>query len=110
MLSKEHRLNLRKDFQRVVGGQMISTPRLRLYYQEGDYPHPRVGVAIPTKSFPKAHLRNRAKRLVFAAFAQLMSDLPRGIEIIALPNPRVFEVKSDKLAEELKAALSEKGF
>lgn len=105
MLSKANRLNLSTDFNFVRSGKTLQTPHLRLFLKSGDNLIPRIGVAITTKNFRKAVDRTRTKRLVFAAFEKLIPTLSSNINIIALPNAGVLEVKSSDLYEELKKVL-----
>ncbi len=105
MLPKSQRLNLKKDFKWVASGKKLETKYLKLFVKLGDNQMPRVGIAVSGKSFRKATQRNRAKRLVSAAFESLYASLPSAINIVALPKARVIDVKSSDVLLDLKEAL-----
>lgn len=106
MLSKDRRLNLKKDFKWVALGKKLETKYLKLFFRPGENEVSRVGIATPGKAFNKASQRNRARRLASAAFEALYSRLPNYINIVALPKTGILEVKSGDvlldLEEELK--------
>ncbi len=105
MLPSSQRLNLKTSFKWVREGKGLETSLLRLFYRFGKNNQPLIGVAMTSKVFPKAHLRNRAKRVTFAAFESVYGKLPSGINIVALPKKSVLEVKSNDLAKELEDVL-----
>lgn len=105
MLSKDKRLNLKKDFKWVAAGKRLETKYLKLFVKLGDNELPRVGIAISGKSFKKAVDRNRARRLTSAAFETLYTSLLPRINILALPKAGVIEVKSDLVLLDLEAIL-----
>lgn len=105
MLPKSKRLNLKKDFKWVAAGKKLETQYLKLFVRIGDNQGARVGIAVSAKVFPKATLRNRAKRLVSAAFESLYSSLPATINIVALPKAGVVKVKSGAILLDLEAVL-----
>ncbi|MBI2600540.1 ribonuclease P protein component [Candidatus Daviesbacteria bacterium] len=109
MLPKQKRLNLKKDFKWVAEGKSASSKSFKLFYRAGENRLPRIGIALSTKYFKKAHDRNRAKRLMSQAFCDTNHKLQNNLNIVALPNWRVFEVKSDSLKKELEGLLGKEG-
>lgn len=105
MLPKLKRLNLKKDFKKVASGKKIESGLLTLFVRNGDDQNPRVGIALSGKTFKKAHERNRARRLVSAAFETLYSRLPPTINIVALPKAGVLDVKSQEVLVQLEQVL-----
>jgi len=108
MLPKSKRLNLKKDFQWVASGEKIESKFLTLFTKMGNpsaSSGPRVGIAISSKFFKKAHERNRAKRLTSAAFETAYNQLPTSINIVALPKRHILEVKSQDVLLDLKEKL-----
>lgn len=105
MLPKSKRLNLKNDFKWVSSGKKIDTKLVKLFVKMGDNQIPRIGIAVSGKSFKKATQRNRAKRLVSAAFESLYSSLPPAINIVALPKIGVLDVKSSDVLLILEEAL-----
>lgn len=109
MLPKPHRLNLKKDFKWVAAGKNLETKYLKLFFRSGDNQLPRLGIAVSSKVFKKATERNRAKRLVSAAFESLYQNLPKSINIVALPKTRVIRVKSSDVLLDLEEGLKRAG-
>ncbi len=107
MLSKDKRLNLKKDFKWVAAGKRLETPYLKLFIKLGDNQEPKVGIAVSSKTFKKAVERNKARRLTSAAFEALYSNLPQRINILALPKAGVINVKSGDLVLDLEAILKD---
>ncbi len=107
MLPKSRRLNLKKDFKWVASGKRIDTKFLKIFYRYGENKTARVGIAVSSQTFKKAHERNRARRLVAEAFHNTYHLLPNTINIIALPKERVIEVKSNDVAKELEKILTD---
>ena len=105
MLSKDKRLNLKKDFKWVASGKKLETKYLKLFVKLGDNELPRVGIAVSGKSFKKAVERNRARRLTSAAFEALYPNLPNAVNIVALPKAGVVRVKSGELLLDLETVL-----
>lgn len=105
MLPKQKRLNLKKDFKWVASGKKLETKYLKLFVKVGDNQMPRIGIAVSGKSFKKATQRNRARRLVSAAFESIYSKLPSAINIVALPKARVIDVKSQDVLFDLEEGL-----
>ena len=107
MLQKSKRLNLKKDFKWVASGKKIESKFLTLFTKMGDNTSPRVGIAISSKFFKKAHERNRARRLVAEAFHTTYYLLPSTINIAALPKRDILEVKSQDVLLDLKEKLKD---
>lgn len=111
MLPKLNRLNLNKDFQWMTTGNKLETKFIKLFIKLGDpstpfgRSGPRVGIAASGKSFKKATERNRARRLVSAAFELLYARLPKNINILALPKAGVIKVKSQDVLLDLEEKL-----
>lgn len=106
MLPKFKRLNLKKDFDWVKSQSKVLDSRfLKLLVREGENTIPKIGVAVSSKVFKKAHDRNFVKRRTFATFGNLYSLLPSNINIIALPKRIAFGVKSFELDEDVMSVL-----
>lgn len=107
MLAREKRLNLKKDFKWVASGKSISSQYVKLYFKvESQTNGPKIGIALSSKYFKKAHERNRARRLTSAALEALVKFIPKSLNIVALPKTGILDVKSNKLFDELKQMLS----
>lgn len=105
MLSKDKRLNLKKDFKWVAAGQKLGNNLFQLYFRTGDNLQPKVGVALSKSNFKKATERNRARRLISTGFESLYARLPGYINIVALPRPGMLELTSAEIAKVLEELL-----
>lgn len=105
MLSKQKRLNLKKDFKWMVAGKQINTQFARIYIKIGDNEFPKIGIATSSKNFKKATERSRAKRTISAALEVLYENLPQNINIMALPKVSILGVKSGDVALDLEEVL-----
>lgn len=100
MLPKKNRLNLKFQFKEIITGKKLSGRFGNVYLKSGENSEPKIGVALTTKTFKKAHERNRAKRVISAIFEKLLTKLPNNINILVVPNHDVLEVKSEELKTE----------
>lgn len=107
MLSKEKRLNLKYDFKWVAAGKSLDSKFAKLFFRMGENQTPRVGIATSLKNFKKAHDRNKARRLVSAAFAVLYPTLTTTINIVALPKQAIIGVKSKDVLLDLQQRLKD---
>ncbi len=108
MLSKDKRLNLKKDFKWVAsGGKSIDTKFTKLFVRIGDNSQAKVGIAVSAKNFKKANDRNRARRLASAAFESLYLSLPKNVNIVALPKAIVTGVKTGDVLLDLEEKLKD---
>lgn len=105
MLAISKRLNLKKDFKWVATGKKIETKFAKLFIKIGDNNFAKIGIAVSSSLFKQATQRNRARRLVSAAFETLYPSFPQNINIIALPKARVSEVKSQDVLSDLEEVL-----
>lgn len=105
MLSKDKRLNLKKDFKWVAAGERSENSLLKIFFRYGQEETPKVGIALSKTSFKKAVERNRARRLISKGFESLYCKLPSGINIIALPKNHALALDSDKVSALLEELL-----
>ena len=76
-LTREERLRLRRDFDRVFReGRSVANEYLRLVYVENGLDHPRMGV-VTRKRLGKAVFRNRLRRLAREFFRLNKEKFPR---------------------------------
>lgn len=105
MLSKKNRLNLKTEFKSVISGRKLETKYTTLFFKYRESADKKVGIAVPSRVFKKAHDRNRARRTVSAALEVIFPNLKPGLNIIVLPKPGVLEVKSTNVTEDLFLAM-----
>ncbi len=105
MLSKSQRLNLKTNFKWVASGKHLQSPSFKLMIKEGENKSPKIGVAISSKNFKMANLRNKAKRLSFAAVAPLYPTLKSNTNLVIMPKPDILNKNIEQLSEELKGLI-----
>lgn len=107
MLPKSRRLNLKTDFKWVASGRRKDTKFVTVFIRIGENTETRVGIATSSKTFKKAHDRNRARRITAAAFESLYNSLPNNINIVALPKAGIALVKSGDVLLDLEESLKD---
>lgn len=105
MLQKELRLNLKVDFKRVAAGRKAETNFVKLFILNRQDSR-KLGIAVPSKVFKKANLRNRVRRIVSKAFESIFPLLPEDIHILVLPKASALEVKSFDIEADLRKYFS----
>lgn len=69
-------------------GRFCACKLLTAYYIPNDLPHNRVGISI-SKKVGNAVERNRAKRIIRAAYRLRESDFPVGLDIVFAVRPGI---------------------
>ncbi len=101
MLSRNKRLNLKKDFSWVASGRKEANSLVKLFIRFGDNKTPRVGIALSKSTFKKATERNRARRLISTGFEALYTTLPEKINIVAMPQANVLKANPKEITDAL---------
>lgn len=101
MLSKDKRLNLKKEFTWVAAGEKSGNQFLKLFFRFGSNLEPRIGIATSKNTFRNAIDRNRARRLVSFGAEQLYRQIARGANIIVLPKKETLKLSSEEMANSL---------
>ncbi|HUN22049.1 MAG TPA: ribonuclease P protein component [Anaerolineales bacterium] len=77
-------LRQREDFERVrISGRAVRTPLVILTYCSNQQQKTRIGL-ITSRSFGKANVRNRGRRILRAAIQQLATLLQPGWDIVLI--------------------------
>lgn len=101
MLVKNKRLNLSKDYSFVSKGKRLETPNFKITFRFGENTLPLVGIALSSKYFNKATLRNKAKRLTSEAIENLYPSLPKGLNLVIMPKVSILKEDKENLVKEL---------
>lgn len=109
MLPKNKRLNLKRDFLKVVSGQKNEDDLVKLFSKYGENKDPLIGIAVSSKTFKKAVERNRARRLVSKVCEDLYDRLPEGLNLIVMPKAEVLIYKSFELEPKIEKSLMKAG-
>ncbi|QBR83000.1 ribonuclease P protein component [Legionella israelensis] len=96
---KSDRLLKKSQYDHVfANAKKIVTSNFIVLYRENTIGHARLGLALSKKAVPKAHDRNRIKRLLREAFRK--TDLP-AVDMIFLAKPRVSKVSNSEVLSNL---------
>lgn len=107
-MQKLEKLKLNRDFRRLYGrGKTFVTPLFVVYTMKNKYGKVRLGITAG-KKLGGAVQRNRAKRVVTAAFRECLPNIRPGADFVIVARSRILGVKSTEvarlLAVQLKAA------
>ena len=103
------KLKLNSEFRRIYGrGKSLVTPAFVAYAFKGRGDKVRLGITV-TKKIGGAVERNRAKRVLTAAFSQVAGNIASGWEFVRVARSRILKVKSQDVALLLKDFLLKEG-
>ncbi|MBO5725957.1 MAG: ribonuclease P protein component [Clostridia bacterium] len=96
------KLRLNKEFRRVYGrGKSFVDGAVVTYVLGNRTDKNRVGITV-SKKLGSAVLRNRAKRLLTAAFFECLPNLKDGYDIVFVARSKIFRKKSYDVANIMK--------
>ena len=103
---RSRRIRKRADFSRIQdGGARASAGALLLLGElRGDREPARLGI-VASRKVGNAIARNRAKRLVRAAFRALAERMPPGLDLVVVVRPGLEQLGAAQVAAELAGAL-----
>lgn len=97
------------DFRRLYKrGKTYVTPFFVLYSAKGRRARTRLGITV-SKKLGGAVQRNRAKRVITAAFRECLPDITPGFDFVIVARTRILEIKSPAAAAALRKKLREAG-
>ncbi len=107
MLPKENRLNIRTYYSEFRGtGKKLYHPLFSLYYRlQNNDQTPKVNVIVSKKVAKEAVKRNRMRRLIHTAAANLLTNLPPGFEGLFFIHKDFTELDSTQLTADIKQML-----
>ncbi len=106
---KSESLKLNKDFKRVYGrGKAYVHPVLVTYITKNRLGYPRIGITAG-KKLGNAVTRNRAKRVILAAWYGCREQVCTGVDIVFVARSATARAKSTKLSQVLLSQLSAAG-
>lgn len=87
------------EFRRLYSkGKCLVSPAFILYYGKGKANRVRLGITAG-KKFGTAVARNRAKRLVTAAFDAVLPQIKKGYNFVFVVRGRILSLKSPQVAD-----------
>ena len=90
------------------GTSMVS-PYIVVYALKNRYSDVRLGITVG-KKIGNAVSRNRAKRVITAAFRQLLPQIPTGYDYVIVARTRILTVKSTVVADSILKLLNSADF
>jgi ribonuclease P protein component len=102
MLSAESRLRKKRDFQMVLKkGKSVSQEFFLLKFGTNGLAESRFGFLLSKKSFKKAWLRNRVKRVVSEIVRQNLKEIKKGIDMVIIPRPGIEKESTEQVKKRL---------
>jgi len=87
------------DFRRIYGrGRSFVHPAFVTYAVKNRYGKTRFGITV-SKKLGGAVMRNRAKRLITAAFRDCLPTIKQGYDLVFVARSRIFSLKSTDVAK-----------
>ncbi|MBQ5910926.1 MAG: ribonuclease P protein component [Clostridia bacterium] len=103
------KLKLNLEFRRIYGrGRSFVQPAFVAYALKNKSGNVRLGITV-SKKIGGAVQRNRAKRLLTAAFSQVAGELCSGYDFVLVARTRILKTKSTEIAASLRKFLTEEG-
>jgi ribonuclease P protein component len=104
-VKRRFRLTSSIDFKRVRRhGRSIAHPLVVLISLENNLDRNRIGVAA-ARAVGNAINRNRAKRLLRAAIAPLLPELPKGYDLVLIARKPILDEKSHTVQKVIENSL-----
>ena len=95
------KLKLNKDFRRIYGrGRSFVNPAFVTYVLKNRSNNIRMGITV-SKKIGGAVARNRAKRVILAAFRDCVSSIPNGYDFVFVARTRILNSKSQNIAADI---------
>ena len=109
LLNSFTKLKLNKEFRRVYGrGKSFVHPAVVTYVANSRYEGCRIGITT-SKKMGCAVERNRARRVITAAFRECLPDISVNCDIVFVARARILRFKSTQIAEIIKNHLISAG-
>ena len=109
-MKRRFRLTRSSDFKRVRNtGRSYAHPLVVLYAAASGETSTRVGISA-SRAIGNAVQRNRAKRLLRAATAELIPTVPPGVDLLLVARSPLLQAKSPEVQAALVSLLERAGF
>ena len=103
------KLKQRWEFRRMYSrGKCVITPAFILYFAKGKTGRVRLGITA-NKKLGVAVKRNRAKRVITAAFDGCLPHIKKGCDFVIVARSKILSLKSTDVQKMLYEKLSENG-
>lgn len=99
-----------RDFRRAYHrGKSFVSPTVAVYINKNRTGEVRLGITAG-KKIGNAVCRNRAKRVIYAAFRDCLEKIAPGYDFVIVARTRILSVKSTQVAKELDKIISSAAF
>ncbi len=103
------KLKENREFRRVYNkGKSLVCPCFVIYVNKNRANNTRLGITVG-KKIGNAVKRNRAKRVITAAFSMVYPNIGSGYDFVIVARTRILKVKSTEVASSLSNILSAAG-
>ena len=103
------KLKLNKEFRRTYGrGKSVVNHALVCYILHCGGDNIRYGITV-SKKLGKAVKRNRAKRLITAAFRAVSANVKPGTQVVFVARSAIFNQKSQQIAQTMRSSFISAG-
>lgn len=100
------KLKINKEFRRAYGrGKSLVSPAVVVYVLPLKGERVRLGITV-SKKIGSAVIRNRAKRVITAAFRECLPYISAGCDIVVVARSRIISAKSYDVAAVIKKQLT----
>lgn len=104
-MKKYDKLKANRDFHRLYNrGKSFVAPTIVTYIRKLNGSKIRLGITA-SKKLGSAVARNRAKRVITAAFRECLPCICSGCELVIVARTRILDVKSTQVAATLRKQL-----
>ena len=99
-----------RDFRRAYHrGKSFVSPTIAVYINKNRLGKVRLGITAG-KKIGNAVCRNRAKRVIYAAFRECEKNIALGYDFVIVARTRILSVKSNQVANELNKIINSAAF
>jgi len=92
LLPKDERLAKGSEIKSTIRGNRINTPLLSIHTRDNPTGRKRM-VVICKKSIGSAVIRNRTRRVIMAAYANIKHKIAKNIDIVIMPKAQFNNMK-----------------
>lgn len=108
-MKRTDKLKQNWEFRRLYSrGKCVATSAFVVYFFKGKADRVRLGITV-SKKIGSAVKRNRAKRVITAAFDSCLPNIKRGFDFVIVARSRILSLKSGDVANMLLEKLKENG-
>lgn len=106
-MKRTDKLKQNWEFRRLYcRGKCVATSAFVIYFFKGKADRVRLGITV-SKKIGSAVKRNRAKRVITAAFDLCSPNIKKGVDFVIVARSRILSLKSGEVADMLLEKLKE---